>query len=150
MATASTSTAPRVDICSLPPWFTLVRAQKKVLLFDPLRQCFLRLEGSNLNTVDRRPRLADFADFRGRHFANPEHVMPLEAGMDEIGGFAVDSPVEIASADQHQIDQVAAEFQQQPLGAGYAGRRRLRCTETTCCRHCRKRNSRTLRCSGPR
>ena len=42
--------------------------------------------------------------------------MPLQAGMDKIGGFAVDSPVEIASPDQHEVNQVSAEFEQQPLG----------------------------------
>jgi hypothetical protein len=47
------------------------------------------------------------------HFANRQDVMAWQTSVNEIGGFAVDSTVEVASLNPRQVNQVAAEFQQQ-------------------------------------
>src|ERR1700722_6661300 len=102
------STARDAGVCrNLCRWL----GKRRGLCFYPFGRGFVRLECADLDTVDGRPRLAHLADFGRQHFADPKHVMPLQASMNEIGGFAVDSSVEVASFDQREIDQVPAEFE---------------------------------------
>jgi hypothetical protein len=46
--------------------------------------------------------------------------MALQAGRDKIGVFAVDSPVEVAAADEHEVHEVPGEIQQEPFGRNVA------------------------------
>ena len=67
------------------------------------------------------------------HLTNPEHPATLQSGVGEVDRAVSQRLVEIAAPDQHQRDNVAREFEQQPLGLGYTARGRARNTETTCC-----------------
>ena len=75
----------------------------------------MRLELRDLDAVDGRPRLAHLPDFLFGHFADPQHPMPLQAGVGEIDGAFVERLVEIAAPDQDEVHEIAGEFQQQPL-----------------------------------
>ena len=69
----------------------------------------MRLELSDLDAVDRRPILADIADFVLGHFLYPDHAMPLQAGSRQIDRRVGEWPVEITSPDEHEVDEVARE-----------------------------------------
>jgi len=64
----------------------------------------MRLELGQVDHVDGRPRLADFANFRWRHFADPEDVMPLQSGVDEVDG-AVTLPPKWISKSVTRLDK---------------------------------------------
>lgn len=80
---------------------------------EPFLEGGMGLEFRHLDTVDGRPGLADGPDFVGAHLADPEHQMPLQAGVRRIDGTLIQRPIEVAAPDQNEIHEVAGECQQQ-------------------------------------
>ena len=89
--------------------------KRRGVLAEPFLEFGVLLEFRHLDAVDGRPGLADLPDFIGAHLANPEYAMPLQTGMREIDGTLIQRPVDVAAADQDEIDEVAREFQQQAV-----------------------------------
>lgn len=60
----------------------------------------MRLELGHLDAVDGRPRLCNFPDVLFRHLANPQHAMPLQAGMCQIDRAVIERPAKVRARDQ--------------------------------------------------
>src|SRR5438270_172455 len=82
---------------------------------EPFFQSFLRLELGDLNAVDGWPGFADRFDVRFAHLLNPHHAMALEPAGRKVDGPFVQRHVEIAAPNQHEIDEIAGELEQQPF-----------------------------------
>jgi hypothetical protein len=71
----------------------------------------MRLKLGDLDVVDSRSRFPHFADLRRRHFAYPQHVLPLQSSVHQISRFAVDSGAYWLSQKIH-ISLVAPDLRQ--------------------------------------
>lgn len=80
--------------------------ESRSILTEPFLESSLRLEFTNLDTVNRRACLADLPNFFLAHLPHPYDPMPLQAGSCQVGGAIAQGLVEIASPDQDQVNNV--------------------------------------------
>ena len=79
------------------------------------RPWLLRPAGASddANVLDRDFPLRTFLLLRPAHFPHPGHPMPLQAAVVQVHS-AVDQHIQVGPFDEHQIDQIPDELEQQP------------------------------------
>src|SRR5271155_3733075 len=81
--------------------------KRRGFLAEPFLESGLRLEFTNLDTVNRRACLADLPNFFLPHLPHPYDPMSWQAGSCQFGGANAQRLVEIASPDQDQATSVS-------------------------------------------
>src|SRR5579872_1213677 len=89
--------------------------ERRCVRLQPFLEFSVRLEFRDLDAVDRRPGLADLPDFLLAHLPHPNDAMPLQARSGQVGRGIAQWPVEVAAPNQHQVHEIAREFEEQPI-----------------------------------